>query len=242
MGTRKQFAQLLAKLDLSHVERAIAFLYYYRETQEYEERTAASIAADLLEEGFPKPNATRLKAELAKSKFTVSGGQTGSFRIDVRKLGDLETRYASFMNLKRVEVYDSIVPQDWVKGTRTYIERMVYQINGTYESGFYDACAVLCRRLMESLIIEIYIHEKRHHEIQKGGVFLYLEALIKYITNDKSITLGRNVPKTLSDTKQIGDTAAHDRTYITAKVDLDDIKSRYRSMIQELLNKAAIVP
>jgi hypothetical protein len=52
--------------------------------------------------------------------------------------------------------------------------------------------------------------------------------------------LGRNTPKTMSEVKQLGDTAAHDRTYITPQVDIDDIKARLRRMIAELLEKAGI--
>lgn len=62
-----------------------------------------------------------------------------------------------------------LLPSEWVAGTRKYLEQMVYQINAAYEYGMYDASAVLMRRLMESLIIEIYIHKKRHHDIQVGG-------------------------------------------------------------------------
>ena len=32
-------------------------------------------------------------------------------------------------------------------------------------------------------------------------------------------------PKTMKEIKQIGDTASHDRTYITEQTDIDDIKS-----------------
>ena len=35
-----------------------------------------------------------------------------------------------------------------VKNTRGYIEKIVYQINGTYEEGWYDACGVMIRRLI----------------------------------------------------------------------------------------------
>jgi hypothetical protein len=44
----------------------------------------------------------------------------------------------------------------------------------------------------------------------------------------------------MKDIKQLGDTAAHDRTYITPPVDIDDLKPRYRRLINELLEKAGI--
>jgi hypothetical protein len=238
--SRKGFVQELAKRSLSHTERAIAFLWYYRQTQEFEERTASELANDLHEEGFPKPNVTRLSTGLSKSKFTVRGQRTGSFQVDVRRLEELDTKFGDLLQIKNVQVSDQIIPGEWVKGTRLYLEKMVQQINGTYDYGFYDACATLCRRLMESLIIEAYITEGRAQEIQKDRVFLDLEKLISVIRNDQKIILGRSTPKAMVETKQLGDTAAHDRVYITHQQDIDDIKVRYRRMIRELLDVARI--
>lgn len=67
-----------------------------------------------------------------------------------------------------------------------------------------------------------------------------LDKLISHITTDKGISLSRNTPKTMRDIKQLGDTAAHDRTYITPQVDIGDLRARYRRLIQELLTKAGI--
>jgi hypothetical protein len=93
---------------------------------------------------------------------------------------------------------------------------------------------------MESLIIDIYITSGRTHEIQENGVFFMLDKLVGKIRSDKEIILGRNTPKTMDDIKQLGDTAAHDRVYITQQLDIDDLKARYRRMIRELLDLAGI--
>ena len=141
-----------------------------------------------------------------------------------------------FLKSKKSNVRDSVIPNDWVSGTRAYLEMLVHQINGSYDCGFYDACAILCRRLMEVLVIETYITRKRHHEIQDNNrVFFPLERLINYMCSDNTVTLGRNTPKVMKNVKQLGDTAAHDRVYITHQQDIDDIKSQYRRMIRELL-------
>jgi hypothetical protein len=240
MPDRSRFAKGIASLDLSHADRAVALLWYYRQTQQFEERTASELANDLHDEAFPKPNVTRLNRELARSRYTIKGRRPGSFQIDVRRLSDLEEQYGRFLEMKSVDVPDLVIPKDWVKGTRLYLEEMVRQINGTYDSGFYDACATMCRRLMESLIIELYIHSDRAAEIQNNGVFLGLGQLITYVGSDRSLTLGRNTPKTMTQVKELGDTAAHDRVYITSKQDIDDIIPQYRRMLQELLAACGI--
>jgi hypothetical protein len=240
MVSRSEFSQHLATLYLSHADRAVALLYYYRETQEFDERSASDLAADLHDEGFPRPNVTRLRQDLTRSRFTTRGSKTGVFQLDLRRLSEVAALYEESLARKKVHVTKHVVPTEWVAGTRTYLERMVYQINVAYDYGMYDASAVLLRRLMESLIIEIYIHEKRHHEIQSGGVFFMLDRLISHITSDTQVSLSRNAPKTMREVKQLGDTAAHDRTYITPQIDIEDMKSRYRRLLQELLVKAGI--
>ena len=47
----------------------------------------------------------------------------------------------------------SVLPNSLVAGTRGYIEKVVFQINGSYEKGWFDACAVMMRRLLETLIV-----------------------------------------------------------------------------------------
>lgn len=240
MKSRSEFARAIASLNLTALDCAIALLWFYRESQLYEERTASELAADMHEEGFSKPNVSRLEADLRRSRYTVRGNRNRAYRIALVKLEELQDKYGTLAAFTRVEVQDSILPTEWFKGTRPYLERLAHQINGSYQYGFYDGCGALCRRLMESLIVEIYIHNRRHQDIQINGSFLMLERLIAKIRSDALVALGRNTPKSMDDTKALGDTAAHDRTYITEKLDLDELKPRYRKMIAELMNLAGI--
>lgn len=242
MADRASFAAGLARIDsLSHVDRAVALLWYYQETQEYEERTASELANDLRDEGFPKPNVTRLNDGLSRSRQTVRGRRKGTFQIDVRRIGELAERYGDLVGARRVDVTDSVLRNDLVFDRRVYLERMVHQINGSYDNGFYDACAVLCRRLMESLLIEIYVVSGRHEEVQKDGVFIGLEGLIRHADQDRRLVLGRTAAKTMLEIKQMGDTAAHDRVYITTQRDVDDVRGKYRRLIDELMTHARVL-
>jgi hypothetical protein len=154
MRTRPEFLAGIAELELTHAERAIALLWFYRQTQEFDDRTPRELAADLHEEGFPKPNVTRLRSDLQQSCDAARGRQSGSFQIDLRRVADLSDTYSTALDLRRVDAHDTIFPAAAVAGTRSYLERFVYQINGAYEFGFYDACAVLCRRLITDLLAQ----------------------------------------------------------------------------------------
>src|SRR5215468_946825 len=133
MRTRTDFAHGLAQKHLSHVNRAIAFLWYYRHTQEYEERSASALASDLHDEGFPKPNVTRLVADLRRSQCTARGKRPGTFQIDVRQVSALNEAYLPLLGTRRVKVTGAVLASDALMGTRGYLEQLAHQINGAYD-------------------------------------------------------------------------------------------------------------
>ncbi len=241
MKSREAFCRAIAALELSHCERAIALLWFYRQTQQFEERSASELADDLRDEGFPRPNPTRLHYDLTQSRFTIRGRRAKTFQLDLRRIEDLDAHYRNMLGVVDAKVEGAILPPERFQGTRFYLEKLCHQINGAYEYGFYDGSAVLCRRLMESLILEVYISKGLHHEIKPGGKFLMLDGLIANIRSHNTIHLSRNAPKTMEAVKELGDTAAHDRTYITQAKDVDDLKAPYRRLIQELLTLAGII-
>jgi hypothetical protein len=72
-----------------------------------------------------------------------------------------------------IPVSEQVLPKEVVKGTRGYIESVVDQANGCYEHQWFDACSVMIRRLVETLIIEVYEADKRLDEIKdKDGNIL----------------------------------------------------------------------
>jgi hypothetical protein len=122
-----------------------------------------------------------------------------------------------------------------VKNTRGYIEKVSNQINGCYENGWFDACAVMIRRLLETLIIEVYEHHKIQEKIKKNGDYVYLRDLISFILSESSWTLSRNTKSALHKLKDIGDKSAHSRRYNAIRNDIDDVKLDLRVTVQELI-------
>jgi hypothetical protein len=241
MNNRKVFMKSITEVDTTLVGYAIALLWFYCQVQEYDERSAGALAADLREEGFSKPNVTRLSRDLKRNKFVVKGKRQGTFQLNIRYLSDLDSKYGDYLKLKACCSNDSIIPSATVANTRKYLDGMVHQINASYEAGMFDCCAVMMRRLMESLLIEIYVKDSRQSEIRVGNAYIMLDPLIKYAKVDGKITFSRNAFKTMENIKLLGDTAAHDRTYITFVQDVDDVKMKYRRLIVELLHLSGIV-
>jgi hypothetical protein len=129
-----------------------------------------------------------------------------------------------------------VVMTSLVRDTRGYIIRVANQINGTYEKGWYDACAVMIRRLIETLIIETFEEHQIAHKIKNNaGDFLYLRDLIDKTLSEPSWNLGRNAKQALPKLKDIGDKSAHGRRFFAQRGDLQTLLSDIRTVVQELL-------
>src|ERR1700757_3116845 len=86
-----------------------------------------------------------------------------------------------------------VIMMSLVRGTRGYIEKIANQINGAYENGWYDACAVMLRRLTETLIIETFEHHGVADQIKgANGDYMYLRDLITKTLEQRTWTPSRN--------------------------------------------------
>ena len=130
-----------------------------------------------------------------------------------------------------------------VKGTKVYIERVVDQINGTYEEGWYDACAVMLRRLIETLIIEAYEGKKIDHKIKdKNGEFLRLNRLINKACKESDLNLSRVTKEILPEIKKLGDVSAHTRPFNANRSILERLLQDHfldiQVLVQDFISKA----
>jgi hypothetical protein len=134
-----------------------------------------------------------------------------------------------------------VIPFSVVRGTRGYIERVANQVNGAYENGWYDACAVMIRRVLETLIIEAFEHHNISGKIKNaGGDFYYLKELIDKSLQETGWNLSRNCKQALPKLKDIGDKSAHSRRYNAQRGDIDPLLGDIRLVIQEFIYLAGL--
>ena len=130
----------------------------------------------------------------------------------------------------------AVIPASIVRGTRGYIERVTNQVNGSYEKGWYDACAVMVRRLLETMIIEAFEHHELASRIKNpSGDFLYLGALIDKALQEPVWNLSRNCKQAMPRLKDVGDKSAHSRRYNAHRGDIDPLLADIRLVVQELV-------
>lgn len=181
----------------------------------------------------PNINSSRLKAKLRANK-QVSFSSDNMLHLPIKTKKAIEEKYPDLFSLRTPEVVESILLMSDFESIRGYIVKIVWQINASYQFEIYDGCAVLMRRLAEILIIDAYLDKGLREKILDRGEIMMFAGLASQIESRKDFNIGRNVPKWLKQLKEIGDTAAHSRTYITKKIDVDDFAASYRKLISEL--------
>ena len=134
-----------------------------------------------------------------------------------------------------------VITMSMVRDTRGYVIKIANQINGAYEHGWYDACAVMLRRLIETLIIECFEHHNIAATIKTPkGDFMYLRDLIDKAVKETAFNLGRNTKTALPKLKDIGDKSAHSRYYVGLRGDIQPLLVDIRTVVQELLYVSAL--
>lgn len=125
---------------------------------------------------------------------------------------------------------------------RAYLSSIGRQMNGCYESGWYDACAVMMRRLIELSIIEAYEGLKIEQNIQDGsGNFFQLSDLISKALSEPKLSLSRNTKAALPKLRDVGHRSAHGRYFNAQPDDIDRVRDGCRVVVEEFLHHAGLL-
>ena len=157
-----ELAELCEKLthadNLDATKKAIVILWWVNRENPGKPMTVYALAQTLSKHRLGNPNRVVLAKGLAASPLTLKNGH--GF---VLKAGAHETVTAWLTDLlgnavPNVDQTSGYLPEPMWDKTRGYVEKVCFQLNGSYHYGFYDGTAVLIRRLIETLIIEGYEH------------------------------------------------------------------------------------
>jgi hypothetical protein len=167
--------------------------------------------------------------------FALQRGERVTYENKLNKL----RRDAEQASIPNQPTTNEVLPMAVVQGTRGYYERIILQANGCYENRWFDACAVMVRRFVETLIIEVYEKAGRADEIKRlDDNFLMLSGLVDHILADRVFNLSRETKAGLPLSKALGDRSAHNRRYMATKADIDRVLTTFRVMADELLHLA----
>lgn len=137
--TVKKFLKALANDGFSNLERAIATLWWHERFSDNGSKTAKEVAYELEQAGYPKQNVSRLNSSLHGDRRTAKSSSAG-YRIRVGRLTELDEIFLRFVSSQPIVASDSLVPRELVTSTRGYIEKVVKQINASFDACLYDCC------------------------------------------------------------------------------------------------------
>ncbi len=115
-------------------------------------------------------------------------------------------------------------------------------MNGSYVQGWYDACAVMMRRLLESSILEAYEARGIQAKVKNAnGDYFQLTELIANALTEPAWTLSRNTRTYLPQLREVGHLSAHSRYFTADKSDIEKVRSGCRVVVEEFLRHANLL-
>jgi hypothetical protein len=237
-----EFVDRLHASGLEIYELALALLWWVGRDDPAKGLTAKEICAVLEGTGLSRQNTSRLNVKLAADRRTTKASGAGEWRLHLRSRRELDDAYAGLVTSAPGTPRDtgSVIPLG-LASARGYLEKVVLQLNASYDFQLYDCCAVMCRRLLETLIIEVYEHCGRAEEIKgSDGNFLMLSGLAGVFERDTAFHASRNGMQGLRDFKKLGDLSAHNRRFNARREDIDRVRDGLRIIVEELLHLAKL--
>lgn len=241
-----EFIDLSDLKNKAEMERTKFLCYYhYRETNETQ--FTMEIISDYMEQfGFNKPNISRLKDKLIKGKDKImlpSKSSKGALEFIPAVLQSLDRDFGRAWNdTHTINSNSELIEEAKFCRKRTYLDRLIKQINFTYANNCFDASAVIMRRLFEVLLVLSY--QKNGIEVaitNSQGNHLMLEGIVKDAIQNKILNISSRVCKNFDSFREVGNNSAHSITYTAGQKDINDIKINYRVMMEELYNIAGLL-
>jgi hypothetical protein len=234
------FCEIVKALHKSNAEKAMALLWYHDQLQPGTTMTSGLLTTLLSDHHVGTPNSTQLAQTIRKTKLANETKKGFSLKPGSRKIiCDWLPSGIDGMEPAMNHSLGYLPEAVWI-GTRRYIETVCRQINGCVRATYYDAAAVMLRRLLETLIIEAYEYLKREAEIKDGGGtgnYFMLKDLVERACGERGhagLNLGRDSKATLKDGRDVGNWSAHARRYNAVAADLTRIQAGVRVAVQEL--------
>jgi len=166
-----------------------------------------------------------------KQKFVLGKGQ---YHLERSFRQELETKMSKIPNTPPSNSY---FPLTLFDNTRGYLVKIAAQAAKCYDLGLYDACAVMTRKLLEVLIIEVFERHGLSSKIKgPNNNFFYLSDLIDTLLIETTWNVGRNARQSIPSLKKMGDQSAHNRRYFVQQTEIEKVKDDLRIVLEELLH------
>lgn len=125
---------------------------------------------------------------------------------------------------------------------RGYLVAIGRQMNGCFGAGWYDASAVMMRRLLETSIIEAFEGRGIAAKIKNAkGDFFQLTELLDTALAEPSWNLSRNTRRVAPGLRDLGHMSAHGRYFHAQRADIEKNRAECRIVIEEFLRLSGLL-
>ncbi len=235
-----QFARIVNLSQKTEIEKVKLVAFFENATKGMSTFIIDDIIEILSVIGHHISNKSRLKQNLAKSK-AFKKISNGEYAIIPSYKEKLHEDYDCYFNDENEIVSNSeILDESLFLGKRGYLDKLIKQINHCYKYNCYDACAVCMRRIFEIILILAFEKKGLQNEIQNDGDYINLEAIISKAQSNKVLNLSKS-KKYYDEIRLLGNYSAHKRYYNARRMDIDNIKIKYRVCLEELYYLAGFI-
>jgi hypothetical protein len=161
----EDFCIRLSQLDFSNAQQALAILWFHDSKTTGMHIKASALARAIYTAGLGNPNPTQLEEAIVKTKLALKS--KAGFKLKPTERDTIKGWLMPILEgvAADVDLEHGYLPEAVWRNTRGYIEKIAFQANGCFQYGFYDGASVLLRRLVETLLIECYEHNKTQARI-----------------------------------------------------------------------------
>ena len=244
-STLYSFAEGISKLGLTEVGHAIALLWYFDLQQGVPELRPVLLAELMHDLSLRQQvNVVRLGRQLLANRHVIRGRKMGTVRLRLSSKSRLAPRYNEISGTVAAPALGvHIIPAELLEKTQPYLESLAVQINETYQGGLYDACAVMCRRLLKCLLLLAFERAAKGEVIRDAyGEYRAFSHIVGLASSNQHIKLPRAARGAMGKIDYVGELAAHHPTYTTRRKDIDERMLGFRRLIVELVRLAEIRP
>lgn len=229
-------------ISVSEIEKVKIYAYYQTCYDREFSFTVIEVCKYFELLGVHKPNMSRLKKNIIKSKSFVTKSNS-RFALHITEFKALDESYNCLSkNNEKIQTTDMVIPETLYMDLRSYIVKLCEQINCSYENNIFDGCAVLMRRLLEILLIHSYENLNIDCEIRdNNGNYNMLSVIVEKAKRSQVLSLSRDTKECINDFRTLGNFSAHKIYYNAQKRDIDNILVKYRATIEELFYKSGLI-
>jgi hypothetical protein len=135
------------------------------------------------------------------------------------------------------EPSNDLFPLSIFDNTRGYLAGFAKEAACAYDYGLYNSCFFMLRKILETLIIELFERKGLETKIKNGnGGYFFLSDLINKLVSETNWHLTKITREDIPKIKKLADSSVHSKRFSAKKTDIENMKTEIRIILQELID------